>query len=186
MYRLPRNLALDLLSLTNSHMYGDPCPNIPKTVQFCSILNFYASGSYQSRVGADALAMISQTVVSRCVRAFSFTIATKLVDTFIQFPTTVAEIEKLHDIMQMHTDFPGCFAIVDGSLIAVAAVPNEVDHIMMSRKHFHAINTQFVIDASMRFLNVNARYGGSTHDALIWRASLVNTWLRRLCSQMES
>lgn len=186
MYRLPRCLALDFLDLINTRMGGDPCPDVPKTVQFCSVLNFYASGSYQRRVGADALAMISQSLVSRCVRAYSYTIATKLVDQFIQFPTTIAEIETLHDTMQTHTDFPGAFAIVDGSLIAVASVPNEVDHVMMSRKQFHAINTQFVIDASMRFLSVNARYGGSTHDALIWRSSLVNTWLRRLSSQMGS
>lgn len=89
---------------------------------------------------------------------------------------------KIGRSMQSHTDFPSAFAIVDGSLIAVAAVQHEVEHVMMSRKQFHAINTQFVIDANMRLLSVNARYGG----ALIWRASLVNTCLRRLCSQMGS
>lgn len=184
MYRLPRSLAVDFLKLVDSHMDGNPCPEIPKTVQLCSVLNFYASGSYQRRVGSDAFAMMSQTLVSRCVRAFSFVIGTKLADQFIHFPSSIDEIKSLHDELQMHTDFPGGFAIVDGTLINLAALSHLVEHAFMSRKHFHALNTQVVIDVRMRFLSVNARYAGSTHDSLIWRASLVNSFLRRLCNIM--
>lgn len=186
MYRLPRCLAVDFLNLINEQMDGNPCPEIPKTIQFCSVLNFYASGSYQRRVGSDAFAFLSQTVVSRCVRAYSFVIATKIMDRFVQFPQSATEIKKLHDDLQSKVDFPGAFAIVDGSLIAMAAVSRLVEHALITRKHFHAVNTQFVIDINMSFLSVNARYPGSTHDALIWRASLVNTSLRRLYNRMES
>lgn len=105
-------------------------------------------------------------------------------DQFIRFPQSVAEIQNLHDQLQLHTDFPGGFAIVDGSLVGVAALGHEIEHSFVSRKSFHAINTQFVIDVGMRFLSVNARYPGSTHDSLIWRASLVNSFLRRLCNTM--
>ncbi len=185
MYRMPRSLAVDFLNLINEHMDGNPCPDIPKTVQFCSVLNFYASGSYQRRVGSDAFASISQTLVSRCVRAYSFVITTKIMDRFVQFPQSAAEIKTLHDDLQSKVDFPGAFAIVDGSLIAMAAVSRSVEHAFMTRKHFHAINTQFIIDGRMRFLSVNARYPGSTHDSLIWRASLANASLRRLYSRME-
>ena len=34
----------------------------------------------------------------------------------------------------------------------------------------------------MRFLNVNARYPGSTHDSLVWRSSLVNSFLKNLAA----
>lgn len=182
MYRLPRCLALDFLDLLKTHMDRNVCPDIPLTTQFCSVLNFYASGSYQRRVGSDGYAMLSQTLVSRCVRYYSFVIATKVMDKFIQFPRSAEEIQDLHDQMQLHTDFPGAFAIVDGSLIGLAALPHEIEHSFVSRKGFHAINTQFVIDVEMRFLNVNARYTGSTHDSLIWRASMVNSTLRQLCA----
>lgn len=184
MYRLPRSLAVDFLNLIDAHMVGNPCSDVPKTVQFCSVLNFYASGSYQRRVGSDAFAFMSQTLVSRCVRAYSFVIATKIMDQFIQFPQSAEEIKTLHDELQEIVDFPGAFAIVDGSLVALAAVSHLTEHTFLSRKGFHALNTQFVIDIKMRFLSVNARYSGSTHDSLVWRASQVNKCLRRICNEM--
>lgn len=179
MYRMPRSLAFDFLELLNSHMDRNACPDVPLTTQFCSVLNFYASGSYQRRVGSDAYAMLSQTLVSRCVRYFSFVIATKIMDQFIHFPQSSEEIEVLHNQMQLHSDFPGAFAIVDGTLIGLAAVAHNIEHMFITRKHFHAINTQVVVDAGMRFLSVNARYPGATHDSLIWRASMVNSTLRQ-------
>ncbi|KAG4072195.1 hypothetical protein HA402_014424 [Bradysia odoriphaga] len=183
MYRLPRCLALDFLKLLDSHMDHNVCPDVPLTIQFGSVLNFYASGSYQRRVGSDAYAMISQTLVSRCVRYFSWVITTKVMDQFIQFPRSVDEIRHLQNKMQFHTDFPGAFGMVDGSLIGLAALSHEIEHSFVSRKSFHAINAQFVVDVGMRFLSVNARYPGSTHDSLIWRASLVNSTLRDLCNR---
>ncbi|KAG4070593.1 hypothetical protein HA402_005598, partial [Bradysia odoriphaga] len=172
MYRFPRSLALRFLDLVSAKMDGGPCPGIPMTIQFCSVLNFYASGSYQRRVGSDAFAMMSQSLVSKCVRAFSYMITTEIMDEFVQFPQTAGEIQILHDELQQHFDYPGAFAFVDGSLIGLAAVSHLIEQVHVCRKSFHAINTQFVCDVRMRFLSVNARYPGSCHDALIWRASL--------------
>lgn len=165
MYRLPRCLAVDFLKMIDSHMDGNPCPEIPKTVQLCSVLNLYASGSYQRRVGSDGFACLSQTLVSRCVRSYSLTIATKIMDQFIQFPQSLEEIQTLHNDLQEKAVFPGAFAFVDGSLIVIAAVSHLVEHAFLTRKGFHALNTHFVADIKMRFLNVNARYAGSTHDS---------------------
>lgn len=185
MYRLPRSLALDFLHRLSDHIGDDNlCPDVPLTVQFCAALNFYASGSYQRRVGADGFAFVSQTVVSRCVQYISFIIATKMVEEFIRFPRSIGEIEKLHDQMQTHTDFPGAFAILDGSHIALTALPNQTEFAFMNRKGFHSINTQFVVDARMRFLNVNARYPGSTHDSLVWRSSFANSFLKNVADSM--
>lgn len=184
MYRLPRSLALDLLNLIDAHMDGSPCPEIPMTIQFCSVLNFYASGSYQRRVGSDAFAMMSQSLVSKCVRTYSFVIATQIMDQFIHFPQSAEEIQILHDELQQYMDYPGAFAIVDGSLVGLAAVSHLIEHAHLCHKKFHAINTQFVCDVRMRFLSVNARYPGATHDSLIWRASMVNSSLRRICNEM--
>lgn len=181
MYRFPRCLALDFLDLLQVHMTEiNACPEIPLTVQFCSTLNFYASGSYQRRVGVDGFAMISQSVVSRCVRSISLAIATKMMDDFIRFPQTLEEVKVLHDELQNHSEFPGAFGIVDGSHIALSALPKEIEFAFMNRKGFHSVNTQFVVDIKYRILSVNARYPGSTHDALVWRSSLVNSCLKRM------
>ncbi len=185
MYRFPRSLALDFLNLINAKMTDNPCPGIPMTVQFCSVLNFYASGSYQRRVASDAFAMMSQSNVSICIRAYSILITEKLMDQFVIFPRNVDEIKYLHDDLQKHMDYPGAFGFVDGSLIALASLSHSIEHAYVSRKSTHATNTQFVCDIRMRFLSVNARYPGSTHDSLIWRASLVNSTLRRMCNSME-
>lgn len=185
MYRLPRSLALDFLKLLSGYMGDDNlCPEVPLTIQFCSALNFYASGSYQRRVGADGFAFVSQSVVSRCIQSISYVIATKMIDEFVRFPQSMEEIEALHEEMQLHTDYPGAFAIVDGSQIPLTALLKEIEFAFMNRKGFHSINTQFVSDARMRFLNVNARYPGSTHDSLIWRSSLVNSLLKNLADRM--
>lgn len=181
MYRFPRCLALDFLDLLKDHIIeNNCCPEIPLTVQFCCALNFYASGSYQRRIGADGFAMVSQSVVARCVTSISTIIATKLMDDFIRFPQTLDEVKDLHDLLQSHTDFPGAFAIVDASQIALAALLSAIEYAFLNRKGFHSLNTQFVVDVTLRILNVNARYPGSTHDALIWRSSLVNSCLKRM------
>lgn len=129
--------------------------------------------------------MMSQSLVSKCVRAYSFFITTEIMDRFVKFPQTSDEIRLLHDELQEQFDYPGAFAIVDGSLIGLAAVSHLIEHSHVSRKSFHAVNAQFVCDVRMRFLSVNARYPGSTHDSLIWRASLVNATLRRTCDEMR-
>ena len=38
----------------------------------------------------------------------------------------------------------------------------------MNRKNFHSINIQGVCDAELKFLNIIAKWPGSTHDSFIW------------------
>lgn len=184
MYRLPRSLAVEFLDLLRDNMDENPCSEIPMTVQFCSVLNFYASGSYQRSVASDAFANMSRSLVSKCIRTYSYVITVRIMDKFVHFPQTVGEVKELHDELQKVFDYPGAFAIVDGSLIALAAVSHLIEHGHVSRKQFHALNAQFVCDVRMSFLSVNARYAGSTHDSLVWRASLVNSCLRQMCEEM--
>lgn len=168
MYRLPRSLAVDFLHLLSGCMDENN--------------NFYASGSYQRRVGADGFAFISQTVVSRCVRSISFVIATKMMDQFIQFPQSFEEIESLHAEMQSY----GFSRSIRHCRWFTNCAGRITENAFMNRKGFHSINTQFISDARMRSLNVNARYPGSTHDSLIWISSLANSFLRSAADAIGS
>lgn len=184
LYRLPRSLAMDFLHELEDVMDENLAPEIPLTIQLCSTLNFFASGSHQRRIGQDAFAMLSQSCVSRCVNSISKTIATKLMDKHIVFPQTIEEIETLCAEFQEIADFPLVFALVDGTQIPVAAMKKEIEFAFVCRKGFHSINAQVMIDSKMRFLNVNARYPGSTHDSMIWHCSLVSAFLEDMCNQM--
>lgn len=159
-------------------------PEVPLSIQLCSALNFYASGSYQRRVGQDAFASISQTCVSKCITSISKAIATKLMDKYIVFPQTIEEMEKSCKEFQEIADFPGVIALVDGTQIGLAALKKEIEFGFVCRKGFHSINTQVTASSRMRFLNVNARYPGSTHDSLIWRCSLVSSFLEDMYNRL--
>ncbi|KAJ6644671.1 putative nuclease HARBI1 [Pseudolycoriella hygida] len=114
MYRLPRCLALEFLRILSDHISDNNlCPDVPLTIQFCAAL------------GADGFAFVSQTVTSRCVRHISYIIANRMVGEFIRFPRSKKEIETLHDEMQSYADFPGAFAILDGSHIALTSLKKQ-------------------------------------------------------------
>ncbi|KAJ6639349.1 putative nuclease HARBI1, partial [Pseudolycoriella hygida] len=181
-YRLPRRLALDFLDELGSVMVENKAPDIPLTT--CCALNFFASGSYQRRVGQDAFASMSQTCVSRCVSSISRTIATKLMDRYIKFPQSIEKIEKLSQDFQKMYDFPGVFGIVDGSHIILSGLKRAVEFAFKNRNKSHSINAQFICDSKMRFLNVNARYPGSNHDAIIWRCSLAFSFLENIANEI--
>lgn len=84
-------------------------------------------------------------------------------------------------MLQNYTDFPGAFAIVDRSHVALAALLTAIEFAFLKRKGFNSLNTQFIVN--VRILNVNARYPGATHDALVWRSSLANSCLKRMADQ---
>ncbi|KAL4718437.1 hypothetical protein ACJJTC_010371 [Scirpophaga incertulas] len=46
--------------------------------------------------------------------------------------------------------------------------------------HFYSLNVQIICDSECIILNVNAKYGGATHDAFIWENSQANTYIQDL------
>lgn len=89
-----------------------------------------------------------------------------MMDDCIKFPQTLEEIQELETQFQTLGNFPGLFAIVDGTHIALFAMKRLVEFGYVNRKGFHSINTQIIIDSQMSILNINARYPGSFHDSL--------------------
>ena len=64
-------------------------------------------------------------------------------------------------------EFPLVLGAVDGTLIPIKA-PSVDEHLYVCRKGYHALNIQCVCNAKKQFLDVVARWPGSTHDAHIW------------------
>lgn len=131
-------------------------------------------------IGSHAFHCLSQTMISRYVAKYSSIISTYLAPNYIRFPQSVQEMNRTKAAFQANYNFPGVLGIIDGTQIAITALPNEIENAYMNRKGFHSINVQVVCNAQMIFTNVNARFPGSTHDAYIYGGSILNTQLEEI------
>lgn len=80
-------------------------------------------------------------------------------------------IEDRRSIMVKSNDIcgiPRVIGAVYGTLISIKN-PSEEGHLFVSRKGFHALNAQIVVDTDLVFRDVVSSFSGSTHDAYIWR-----------------
>lgn len=73
--------------------------------------------------------------------------------------------------------FPNILGLVDGTHVGILAPPRDEDR-YINRKNYHSINCQVVTNAKCLFLDVCAKWPGSSHDSLIWRESSVKRRLR--------
>ncbi|XP_072166060.1 putative nuclease HARBI1 [Diadema setosum] len=64
---------------------------------------------------------------------------------------------------------PNTLGCIDCTHIPLRA-PSENEHTFVNRKGRHTMNIQAIVDSKMRFLNVVAKWPGSTHDAFIWES----------------
>ena len=59
------------------------------------------------------------------------------------------------------------FGCTDGSHVPIVA-PSHNEEIYVNRKSFHSTNIQAICDNNLKFIDVVAKWPGSTHDAIIW------------------
>ncbi|XP_037874020.1 putative nuclease HARBI1 [Bombyx mori] len=142
-------------------------------------LSFYATGSYQRLVGMAKY--LGQTTVSKCVKEVTDALVTPaILNTFIKFPYARADRDVIRNKFFVKYGFPGVIGCIDGCHFHIFTPKKEVEHLYYSRKHFHSLNVQMICDSDCRILNVNAKYGGATHDAFIWENSVVNNYMQSL------
>lgn len=130
--------------------------------------------------GSHAFHNLSQTMMSRYVNYYSTIITHHLAPRYVQFPQTEDEINRTKTQFEAFYHFRGILGVVDGTHVAITALPLDVEYAYVNRKGFHSINTQIVCDANMLITNVNARFPGSTHDSFIFGGSIINTRLEQM------
>lgn len=118
-------------------------------------------------------------MVSRYVQKYSQIIAENLAPRYIRFPRTEFERGVVKARFFQQYRFPGILGVVDGTHIQITAVPRQIENAYVNRKGFHSINTQIVCNAELSIININARFPGATHDAIIYNGSILNTHLER-------
>lgn len=69
----------------------------------------------------------------------------------------------------------GVIGAIDCTHIAIAAPPIHDPvrpaRLYMNRKGYYSINVEAICDSNLKYMSVNARFPGSTHDSAIWSIS---------------
>ncbi|KAJ8910404.1 hypothetical protein NQ315_011368 [Exocentrus adspersus] len=134
---------------------GNPIRRTKISVQ-CKVLtalSFFATGSYQKSVGISYLHGLCQTSVSRVVKEVTTALNNEnILRRYIRFPQTVHERRT----------------VVNGCQKDLLIVLND------------AYNRTIICDSDLNIMNVDASYGGATHDAYIWRNCEIHDHIRQV------
>ncbi|XP_049273636.1 putative nuclease HARBI1 [Rhipicephalus sanguineus] len=149
-------------------------------------LGFFATGSFQRRVGREEHIGMAQSAVRNAIHEVTEAIITasarrKLVD----FSLTPAAKDEAKAAFARRGDIPGVLACVDGTLVAIRE-PEGLNYAdtpcVMSRKEYYALNVMLVCNPELRILVVDARFPGSCHDS--WMGTH-NPLRARLAAQLQ-
>lgn len=102
----------------------------------------------------------------------------------MKFPDTLEALNSIRRRFFEKYNFPGVIGCIDCTHVAIFP-PGIIDEehpefLYVNRKGYHSLNVQLICDDSMKILNVNALYPGSTNDAFIWNNSQVQRVLENL------
>lgn len=130
-------------------------------------------------VGQDNLLAVSQATCHRILRNVILAMDKYLLGRFVVFPTTDAELARIKQRFFQQFNIPGVIGAIDCTHVAILSPSKDVEHVYLNRKGYHSKNVQLICDLDLRIFNVNARFGGSTHDAFIWKRSQVRRYLQQ-------
>ena len=115
---------------------------------------------------------VAQPNVSRILSDFIETVV-KLAPHFIFMQRKNNEICNIKRDFYKIASFPGVIVCIDGLHIQIIA-PHEDEFAYVNRKKFHFINIQGICNANLLFLDVVAKWPGSSHHSFILQTAQVN------------
>lgn len=133
--------------------------------QLLCTLRFLATGSQLITCG-DMIGVHESTacrIVHRAIHAIA-----SLYHSYIKFPNTVAEQNKLASDFYRIAKFPRVNGAIDCTHVRIQSPGGENAEIFRNRKGHFSVNTQCVAGPNLTFLDVVARWQGSAHDSNIW------------------
>lgn len=78
-------------------------------------------------------------MVRRYVSYYSHIITENLAPRYIRFPQNENEMTEIKNQFLAEHNFPGILGVIDGTHIAVTALPLEIENAYVNRKGFHSI-----------------------------------------------
>ncbi|KAJ8714889.1 hypothetical protein PYW08_004870 [Mythimna loreyi] len=156
---------------------------IPLKVKVLCALSFLATGSYQRIVGVTQ--NLAQRTASRCIRQVVNALNHHaIMAKWIVFPKTRHDRSFIKQEFQRRFGLPGVIGCIDCTHVALVK-PNNEEHLFYNRKGYHSLNVQMICDSDLHIINVNAKFGGATHDSHIWASSIVEPYMRELHQNNE-
>ena len=109
---------------------------------------------------------VARSTVCEIVHETCSAIVTRLMDTYIRFPTG-DQLDSVVDGFLTKWGVPNCVGAIDGSHIPIAApINNHTDY--YNRKGHYSMVLQGLVDAKYCFLDVCIGWPGSVHDARVF------------------
>ncbi|XP_041377269.1 LOW QUALITY PROTEIN: putative nuclease HARBI1 [Gigantopelta aegis] len=177
-YRFPRTTILQLTDLIREDIVRPSCRSHPiqPHIQVMVTLRYLAKGDFLSEV-ADVHG-ISKSSASRCINSVCDAMCRRLNN--IHFPRNNAEVREVKEKFYSLASFPNVIGAIDGTLIPIQGMTGTDENLYVCRKGFHALNIMAVADAKMRFININTRFPGASHDAYILMSSNIHRMMENL------
>ncbi|XP_061170751.1 putative nuclease HARBI1 [Saccostrea echinata] len=171
-YRLSRPLIHDLCEQFQNELQRPTMRShaLPVSLQVMVALRFYATGRFQAVVGD--VHNISRPSVCKLVKDMTQCLV-NVANIHIRMPITSNELAKNMNEFSLIANMPNTIGCIDGTHIRIKS-PSVDEHLYINRKNYHSINVQGVCDASLKFINIVAKWPGGTHDAFIWSNSALN------------
>jgi hypothetical protein len=166
-YRITKEVARDLCALLGDDLNRTTrrSHSLPTSLQVLIGIRYFATGTFQQ--GNADIHGVHRTTVCKVIHQVTEAICGK-VHLFIKFPREVGETQRIKEQFYTMSNFPNIVGAVDGTLIPIMS-PSVDEPVFVCRKGYHAINVQAICQANLEFINVVAKFPGSTHDAYIWR-----------------
>ena len=182
-FRFRRDSIEFIRGLVNDELSRDTNRNHALSVenQVLIGLRFLASGSFQQVIG-DTIG-VHKLTVSRTVDRFCTAIINRRRE-FVKFPMTENEKNHIKEGFFKLGGFPSVCGCIDCTHVRIIG-PHLHENDYVNRKGFHSINVQGITDHEGKFIDLLARWPGSTHDSFIFRTSPVKYHLERNHDTLE-
>ncbi|KAG5863175.1 hypothetical protein JTB14_018831 [Gonioctena quinquepunctata] len=174
-FRLTKPTVMTLLTqIENQLEYPDDRNNsLSPMNQLLLTLRFYASSGHMIQT-ADFM-NVHVSTVSRVIAYVSPLIA-NLRPRVVNMPHPQQRVRDQNEFFNI-AGFPKVQALIDCTHVKIDSPGGDNAEIYRNRKSFFSLNVQCLTDYKLKFLDVVARWPGSTHDATIFANSSIRTRL---------
>ncbi|CAC5403276.1 HARBI1 [Mytilus coruscus] len=161
-FRFDRQTILQIADLLQEDLESSTLRNhaIPPVMKVLIALRFYASGSFQNII-ADTF-NIDQSTFSRTTHSVSNALVRRA-HKFIKFPSGHVIKENKVKFYAVANFFPNVLELIDGTHVRIIA-PLQHEEQFVNRKGYHSIIVQVIVNADSQFINIVAKWPGSSHD----------------------